>query len=85
MMGGVFFFSYIMRSLQTIIKNMEQKMGFVDRKPELEAWIFKLQKYSDNKSLPKSLSVQIEYDFNYLQNNSKIQQVFGDKGMKKEI
>lgn len=42
MLSGVAFFSYIMGNFIEIISNQEQKMGYVDKSPELDRWMIEL-------------------------------------------
>ena len=65
MLGGVAFFSYIMGNFIEIISNYEKKMGIEDKSGDLHNWLLQLTRFSNNSSLPKSLTLQIEDDFSH--------------------
>jgi len=65
MLGGVAFFSYIMGNFIEIISNYEKKMGVVDKSGDLHNWLILLTRFTNNIALPKSLTAQIENNFNY--------------------
>lgn len=57
MLIGVAFFSYILGSFIEIISNYEKKMGVIDKGADLHNWFTFLTRFTNNKPLPKSLSL----------------------------
>ena len=72
MLIGVAFFSYIMGSFIEIISNYEKKMGVIDKGADLHNWLTFLTRFTNNKPLPKSLSLQIENHFQYFWANDRL-------------
>ena len=72
MLSGVAFFSYIMGNFIEIISNQEQKMGYVDKSPELDRWMIELQRFNDQAPLKVSLADEIFKSQNYFWGNNRL-------------
>lgn len=46
MLSGVAFFSYIMNNFNDVLANYWKKLGYVDRRVEIEEWILSLSKHN---------------------------------------
>ena len=72
MLCGVAFFSFIMGAFIEIISNYEKKMGVVDKATELRNWLSLLTRFTNHKPLPKSLTADIEDQFQYFWANDRL-------------
>ena len=73
MLLGVAFFSYIMGNFIEIISNYEQKMGVVDKSGDLNNWLTLLTRFTNNQPFPKSITAQVEANFNYFWSHDRLQ------------
>lgn len=72
MLCGVAFFSYIMGNFIENISEWESKMGFVDKRGDLDSWIISLSRYTQNQPLPTALQKRIESDFNFIWSHDRL-------------
>ena len=79
MLGGVAFFSYIMGNFIEIVSNYEKKMGIVDKSGDLHNWLLLLTRFTNNQPLPKSLTAQIEQNFNYFWQKNRLESVHNEE------
>ena len=63
LLGGVAFFSFIMREIIDIINNYSTSV--VDSKEHLNQWVTSLERWLGSNTVPKALHEQIEKDFLY--------------------
>lgn len=87
MLSGVAFFSYIMNNFNDVLTNISKKLGYVDRKVEIEEWILSLSNESiylilnnfpffegnyTERTVSKKLVNQIQNHFDYFYKNSRL-------------
>ncbi|KAL4492391.1 hypothetical protein ABPG72_005526 [Tetrahymena utriculariae] len=71
MVCGIAFFSFIMNNFNDVLTNYWKKLGYVDRKIEIEEWILSLSNYTE-RSIDKKLVNQIQNHFDYFYRNSRL-------------
>jgi hypothetical protein len=71
MIVGIAFFSYVMGNFNDVLTNYDNKMGNVNKRGDLQAWMNSLSKFN-KKKVPRELIHKIDNHFHFFWTNDRL-------------